>query len=99
MSSESVTKTAIGFFLIILVGTLLAAILGGAFGALVAGISPEFVQKLFELEADSAWMRYAWVVGMLWGLFIGIGVTMFACFVAAIIKILRIRFEHKGARD
>jgi len=32
---------------------------------------------------------------MIWGVFIGAAVSGFACFLAAVIKILRIRFEHK----
>jgi uncharacterized membrane protein YdjX (TVP38/TMEM64 family) len=35
------------------------------------------------------------MIGMIWGLFIGVAVSGFACFLAAIIKILRIRFEKK----
>lgn len=95
MNTEDAVKTAVGFFLIILVGALLAALVGGAFGALVATVSPEFVANLFSRKAEVGIVRYAFAVGMIWGVFIGAVVAGFACFLAAIIKILRIRFEHR----
>ena len=95
MNTENAIKGAIWFFAIIVVGALLSAILGGAFGVLVAAISPEFVQGLFGREASGAVVRYAFAVGMVWGVFIGAAVSGFACFLAAVIKILRIRFEFK----
>ena len=94
MSTENAVKTAGGFFVIILVGALLSSFVGGAFGALVATISPEFVKELFSHKAEAGVIRYAFAVGMIWGVFIGAAVSGFACFLAAIIKILRIRFEH-----
>lgn len=95
MSTENAIKTAVGFFLIILAGALLAAGVGGAFGALVATVSPEFVSGLFNHKADAGIVRYALAVGMIWGVFIGAAVSGFACFLAAVIKILRIRLEHR----
>ena len=95
MNTENAIKTAMSFFVIILVGSLLSAVVGGAFGALVASISPEFVSGLFNQKAEAGVVRYAFAVGMIWGVFIGAAVSGFACFLAAIIKILRIRFEHK----
>ena len=97
MNTENALKTAIGFFVIILVGALLAALVGGLFGAIIAAVSPEFVRGLFSVKAEAGVLRYAFAVGMIWGLFIGAAVAGFACFLAAIIKILRIRFEHKKA--
>ena len=100
MKMESAIRSAIGFFVIILLGALLSALLGGAFGALVSAISPEFVSSLFGGEAGSgSIVRYAFAVGMIWGIFIGAAVAAFACFLAAVIKILRIRFEYKKARE
>lgn len=96
MKTENALKTAMGFFVIILVGALLSSLIGGGFGALIATISPEFVTRLFNQTAESGIVRYAFAVGMIWGVFIGAAVSGFACFLAAIIKILRIRFEHKG---
>lgn len=95
MNAENVIKTAVGFFVVVLVGALLSAFLGGAFGALVATVSPEFVSSLFGQNAEAGIVRYAFAVGMIWGVFIGAAVSGFACFLAAIIKILRIRFEQK----
>lgn len=95
MNTENAVKTAVAFFFIILIGTLLSAFVGGIFGAVVAIISPEFVGNLFSINAASGLVRYAFVVGMIWGVFIGAGVSGFACLLASVIKILRIRFEKK----
>ena len=95
MTIENAVRTAVGFFVVILVGALLSALAGGAFGALVATVSPEFVSSLFSQKAEAVIVRYAFAVGMIWGVFIGAAVSGFACFLAAVIKILRIRFEHR----
>ncbi|NLB56849.1 MAG: hypothetical protein GX811_14005 [Lentisphaerae bacterium] len=95
MKTENTVKTAVGLFIFVLVGALISALVGGAFGALVATVSPEFVSDLFIQKAEAGVVRYAFAVGMIWGLFIGASVSGFACLLAAIIKILRIRFEHK----
>jgi hypothetical protein len=95
MTPDSGIKGAVWFFVIIVVGALLSAVLGGLFGALVAVISPEFVRSLFGSEAGKALMRYSLSVGMIWGLFLGVGVAGFACFLATVIRILRIRFEYR----
>ena len=92
--AENAFKGAVGFFFIILAGSLLSAIMGGAFGALVAAISPEFVSSLFGPQAETGIIRYAFAVSMIWGAFIGAGVSGFSCFLAATIKILRFRFEY-----
>ena len=63
---------------------------------MVATVSPEFVAGLFGHKAEAGIVRYAFAVGMVWGVFIGATVSGFACFLAAIIKILRIRFDHKS---
>lgn len=99
MNTDSAIKGAIWFFVIIMVGSLFSAVLGGAFGALVAAISPELVNSLFGADAGAAVIRYSFAVGMIWGLFIGVAVSGFACFLAAIIKILRIRFEFKRNQE
>jgi len=92
MDIENAVKTAFGFFVMILIGTLVAAVVGGVFGAVVALISPEFVRSLFGIDAG---VRYALAVGMIGGVFIGAAVSCGACFLSAIIKIFRIRLEHK----
>lgn len=99
MNTENALKGAVGFFLVMLAGTLLSALVGGAFGALVATISPEFVTGLFSQKAGEGIVRYAFAVGMIWGVFIGAAVSGFACFLAAVIKILRIRLEYRKERE
>jgi hypothetical protein len=99
MNAESTARTAIGFFITILIGALLSALVGGAFGALVAIVSPEFVAELFSPKAGTGIVRYAFAVGMIWGVFIGAAVSGFACFLAAVIKILRIRFEYRKEKE
>jgi Na+(H+)/acetate symporter ActP len=99
MSTENAIKTVIGFFVAILIGTILAALVGGAFGALVATISPEFVNGLFNLKEEAGAVRYACAVGMIWGVFIGAAASGFACFLAAVIKVLRIRFESRKQQE
>jgi hypothetical protein len=93
MSTENAIKTAVGFFVVVLAGALLSAVVGGTFGAAVAAVSPEFVSGLFD-QAEAGVVRYAFAVGMIWGVFIGAAVSGFACFLAAVIKILRIRFDN-----
>lgn len=92
MDTENAVRTAVGFFVMILVGTLVSAVIGGAFGGIVALVSPEFVNSLFGTENV---LRYACAVGMIWGVFIGAGVSCGVCFLAAVVKIFRIRLEHK----
>lgn len=94
-------KTAVGFFVVILVGALLSAALGGAFAAFLGAISPEFVKSLFGAAAGKGGSpaRYACAVGMIWGLFIGAGVSAFACLLSAILKILKIRLEFKREQE
>ncbi len=95
MSVGDAIKGAIGFFAVIVGAALLSSALGAAFGALVAAISPEFVGGLFGSEASAAPTGYAAVVGMIWGLFIGAAAAGFACFLAAVIKIFRVRLEFQ----
>jgi hypothetical protein len=94
MNTENAIRTAIGFFVIVLVGSLVASVVGGIFGAGIALISPEFVGSLFGTEKHL--VPYAFAVGMIWGVFIGAAVSGCACFLAAVIKIFRFRFERKS---
>lgn len=90
-------KIAIGYFLLILGGSLLSALLGGLFALALAMISPEFIRSLFSLSTqDTAMPRYAFTVGMIWGLFIGAAVSGFACFLSVVLKIIRLRIEHRS---
>lgn len=92
-------KTAVGLFLVILIGSLLSSLLGGIFAWLLATISPEFVSSLFSLtENDGTLSRYAFTVGMIWGLFIGAAVSGFAVFLATILKLIRLRIEHVSTK-
>jgi hypothetical protein len=90
-------KTTIGFFLVILLGSLLSSLLGGLFALLIATISPEFVSGLFSLTKEAGSVsRYAFTVGMIWGLFIGAAVSGFACLLSTILKLIRLRIEHRN---
>jgi hypothetical protein len=99
MSNENMLKTATGYFLLVLLGSLLSAVLGGGFGSLVATVSPEFVRGLFSLKPeDGTVTRYAFSVGMIWGLFIGVGVSSFACLLTTVLRIVRFRIEHRATQ-
>ncbi len=90
-------KIAMGYFLLILVGSLLAAVLGGLFAMAIAMISPEFIQSLFSLaDKEGSIPRYAFSVGMIWGLFMGAAVSGFSCFLSVVLKIIRLRIEHQS---
>ncbi len=96
-AKKSMIRQAVGYFLLVLGGSLAAALIGGGFGALVAAVSPQFVSNLFSLnEADGSAVRYAFSIGMIWGLFLGLGVSCFACVLTAIVKIIRLRVEHRS---
>ena len=89
-------KIAIGYFLLILVGSLLAAVLGGLFAMAISIISPEFIRGLFSVAHEGGLLtRYASTVGMIWGLFIGAAVSGFSCFLSVVLKIIRLRIEHR----
>ena len=93
---KGLVKTATGYFLLVLIGSLLASLIGGAFALLIATISPEFVKGLFSLKPeDGSITRYAFTVGMIFGLFIGVGVSSFACLLTTAVKIIRLRIEHQ----
>jgi len=94
MNQESTIKIAIVFFALMLFGSLGSALVGALFGALVAVISPELIESLFSPKSNIT--GYAAAVGMIWGVFIGAAVSGFACFLATVIKILRLRFEKKS---
>jgi hypothetical protein len=97
MAGENMLKAATGYFLLVLLGSLLASVLGGAFGMLVATVSPEFVKGLFSLKPeDGTVVRYAFSVGMIWGLFIGVAVSRFACLLTTVMRIIRLRIEHRA---
>ncbi|MFM2197570.1 MAG: hypothetical protein RLZZ505_1002 [Verrucomicrobiota bacterium] len=90
-------KTAIQLFGVVLGGALLSALLGGLFAMLVAVISPEFVSGLFSLEEGVSVARYAFSVGMIWGLFIGAGVGGFVCGLSVLLGLIKLRIDFKKA--
>ena len=72
-------------------------LMGGIFGMIVASVSPAFVKGLFSLKPeDGSIPRYAFSVGMIWGLFIGVGVSSFACLLTTIVRIIRLKIEHRS---
>jgi len=98
MNPENTTRTAIAFFLIIFIGSIASSIGGGVFGAVIAMISPELIGNLFAPEAKAHLTSYSFAVGMIWGLFIGAAASSFACGLAAILKIIKIRLDYKNQK-
>ncbi len=88
-------KTAIQLFGVVLGGALVSAFLGGLFAMIVALVSPEFVSGLFSLEEGVSAARYAFSVGMIWGLFIGAAVGGFACGLSVLLKLIKLRVDFK----
>jgi len=86
-------KTAIQLFGVVLAGALISAILGGLFAMIVALISPDFVSGLFSLKENVSAARYAFSVGMIWGLFIGAAVSGFACGLSVLLGLLKLRIN------
>ena len=93
MSTENTVRTAVGLFVMILISSLIASVIGGVFAMVVALVSPEFVRSLFAALDDV--VRYAFAVGMVGGVFMGAAVSCGACFLAVVIKIIRIRLENR----
>ena len=94
----NIVKTAAGYFALILLGSLIVAALGGGFAFFIAKVSPQFVKGLFSLKPEEGSVaRYAFSVGMIWGLFIGVAVSCFTCLLTTILKIVRLRIEQRGA--
>ena len=83
-------------FLFILGAALVSSALGGIFGALVAVISPEFVEG-FLSPASGSLVRYAAVLGMIWGIFIGAAAMGFCLFISAIANWFRPKSQGQGA--
>ena len=84
-------KKAVQLFGVVLGGALLSAILGGLFAMIVALISPEFVSGLFSLKDGVSVSRYAISVGMIWELFIGVGVGGFVCGLSVLLGLIKLR--------
>jgi hypothetical protein len=90
---NDVMRSATGLFLIILGSSLLSAVLGGLFALLVALVSPEFVSNLFFMDQQDGVSRYAASVGLIFGLFIGAAVSGFACLLAVVLRLIRLRID------
>lgn len=88
-------KTAIQLFGVVLGGALLSAILGGVFAMIIALVSPEFVSGLFSLKEGVSVARYAFSVGMIWGLFIGAGVGGFVCGLSVLLGLIKLRIDFR----
>ena len=88
-------KTAIQLFCFVLGGALLSALLGGLFAMIIAMVSPEFVSGLFGVAEDVSIARYAFSVGMIWGLFIGAAVGGFACVLSVLLGLIKLRVNLK----
>lgn len=78
-------------FGLIVVGGLLAGVLGGLFGAGIGWISPEFVADLFLgwIKNKEKWdpVRYGTAVGGVVGLFLGVGTMAFSILIATIVRL------------
>lgn len=88
-------KTAIQLFGVVLGGALLSALLGGLFAMAVAIISPEFVSGLFGVKEGVSVSRYAFSVGMIWGLFIGAAVGGFVCGLSVLLGLIKLRINFQ----
>ena len=95
----SMAKTAIHFFLIILVGAIGAALVGGCFAAIIGLLAPDFVNNLFGgfQEKLPHPVRYAAAVGMIWGVFIGAAAASFSCALSVVIRLIKLRIEVKSS--
>ncbi len=91
-------KTAIQLFGVVLGGALLSALLGGLFAMAVAMISPDFVADLFSVKEGVGVARYAFSVGMIWGLFIGAAVGGFACGLSVLLGLIKLRVNLNGGK-
>ncbi len=87
------------YFLYVLGAAILAAIVGGAFAAILGLISPEFVKGLFALPDGTSLPRYAAAVGAVWGVFIGTGVMGFCLGLVTLVQIAKIVTQKKGDAD
>ena len=90
------TRIAISFFLTILIASLLSSLIGGLFAMAIGWISPEFVSGMFGLHGEQHVniQRYAFSIGMIWGLFIGAAVSGFCCLLSVVLKLIRLRIDH-----
>lgn len=82
--------TFLRYFLFVLGAAILASIVGGAFAAVLALISPEFINGLFAPPDGTSLPRYAAAVGAIWGVFIGAGVMGFCLGLVTLVQVANV---------
>ena len=87
--------TFLRYFLFVLGAAILSSIVGGIFAAIVATISPEFVDNLFMPTEGASLTRYAAAVGAIWGVFIGAGVMGFCLGLVTLVQIAKVIMKRK----
>lgn len=87
--------TFLRYFLFVLGAAILSSIVGGIFAAIVATISPEFVDNLFMPTEGASLTRYAAAVGAIWGVFIGAGVMGFCLGLVTLVQIAKVFMKRK----
>lgn len=98
MKPELPCKTAVKFSLVMLAGALVGTIAGGLFTVLAAAYAPDFWGGAVHprLAAMGVFNDHAFWVGMVWGCFVGLAVSGFACFLATGLGMARILAEGFG---
>jgi hypothetical protein len=89
-SEKHEIMTFLRYFIYIVAGALASSVLGGLFACLISVISPEFVKGLFSPAAGTALPRYAAVVGMIWGIFLGTAVMAFSLLLVTALQVARL---------
>ena len=64
----------------------------------VAMVSPDFVSGLFWMKDGVDVVRYAFSVGMIWGLFIGAAVGGFACGLSVLLGLIKLRINLNSGK-
>ena len=82
--------TFIRYFCYIVAGALVSSVIGGLFATIIALISPDFVKGLFSPSAGADLTRYAAVVGMIWGIFLGTAVMAFSLLLVTAIQVAKL---------
>jgi hypothetical protein len=85
-------------FLSIVAAALGSSVVGGIFGAAVAVVSPEFVRNLASSPVPDSVVRYGAGLGMIWGLFLGVGVMGFSLLIVTVVRLTR-ALEANRTRD
>ena len=94
MKTDSAYKAAFKFSLVMLSGALVGAVAGGFFALVVATFSPDLARGAFHSRGSVE--LHAYGVGMVWGCFVGLSVSGFACFLATCLAVVRTVTEGFG---